>query len=311
MENITIIGSGTMGHSIALSLAWGGLSAKVYCINNKAAKDAEQEVKKKLKTMTAHQVITDIDEESIFKYIQFTTNLEDALSGTSFIIEAITENLNLKRKLFDDISGYLNEDTVLASNTSGFLPSELSQNYKYPEQFAVAHFWNPAHLIPLVEIVPSAKTSKKTVQRIKILLEKINKKPIVLKKEITGFIGNRLQYAMFREAQYLLDNGYADKEDIDASVTHSIGRRYPVTGPLMTADMGGLDVFSAISDYLFKELSSQEQSGETISNLVNQGKFGIKNGEGFYEWNQEFSERVNRERDRVLLNFLEQDKTGD
>lgn len=311
MENITIIGSGTMGHSIALSLAWGGLSAKVYCINNKAAKDAEQEVKKKLKTMTAHQVITDIDEESIFKYIQFTTNLEDALSGTSFIIEAITENLNLKRKLFDDISGYLNEDTVLASNTSGFLPSELSQNYKYPEQFAVAHFWNPAHLIPLVEIVPSAKTSKKTVQRIKILLEKINKKPIVLKKEITGLIGNRLQYAMFREAQYLLDNGYADKEDIDASVTHSIGRRYPVTGPLMTADMGGLDVFSAISDYLFKELSSQEQSGETISNLVNQGKFGIKNGEGFYEWNQEFSERVNRERDRVLLNFLEQDKTGD
>lgn len=311
MENITIIGSGTMGHSIALSLAWGGLSAKVYCINNKAAKDAEQEVKKKLKTMTAHQVITDIDEESIFKYIQFTTNLEDALSGTSFIIEAITENLNLKRKLFDDISGYLNEDTVLASNTSGFLPSELSQNYKYPEQFAVAHFWNPAHLIPLVEIVPSVKTSEKTVQRIKILLEKINKKPIVLKKEITGFIGNRLQYAMFREAQYLLDNGYADKEDIDASVTHSIGRRYPVTGPLMTADMGGLDVFSAISDYLFKELSSQKQSGETISNLVNQGKFGIKNGEGFYEWNQEFSERVNRERDRVLLNFLEQDKTGD
>ena len=311
MENITIIGSGTMGHSIALSLAGGGLSAKVYCINNKAAKDAEQEVKKKLKTMTAHQVITDIDEESIFKYIQFTTNLEDALSGTSFIIEAITENLNLKRKLFDDISGYLNEDTVLASNTSGFLPSELSQNYKYPEQFAVAHFWNPSHLIPLVEIVPSVKTSEKTVQRIKILLEKINKKPIVLKKEITGFIGNRLQYAMFREAQYLLDNGYADKEDIDASVTHSIGRRYPVTGPLMTADMGGLDVFSAISDYLFKELSSQEQSGETISNLVNQGKFGIKNGEGFYEWNQEFSERVNRERDRVLLNFLEQDKTGD
>lgn len=192
MENITIIGSGTMGHSIALSLAGGGLSAKVYCINNKAAKDAEQEVKKKLKTMTAHQVITDIDEESIFKYIQFTTNLEDALSGTSFIIEAITENLNLKRKLFDDISGYLNEDTVLASNTSGFLPSELSQNYKYPEQFAVAHFWNPAHLIPLVEIVPSVKTSEKTVQRIKILLEKINKKPIVLKKEITGFIGNRL-----------------------------------------------------------------------------------------------------------------------
>src|SRR5699024_5170663 len=128
------------------------------------------------------------------------------------------------------------------------------------------------------------ETSSRTIERAKELLQKIKKKPIVLKKEITGFIGNRLQYAMLREAQYLLDNGYADKEDIDASVTYSIGRRYPVTGPLMTADLGGLDVFSAISNYLFKELSTADYSGETIMNLVEQGQHGNKNGQGLYEW---------------------------
>src|SRR5699024_66130 len=120
---------------------------------------------------------------------------------------------------------------------------------------------------------------------------------------------NRLQYAMLREAQYLLDNGYADKEDIDASVTNSIGRRYPVTGPLMTADLGGLDVFSAISNYLFKELSKADSSGETIMNLVEQGQYGSKNGRGFYEWGEEASREINSRREKMLIEFLKNDET--
>ena len=214
----------------------------------------------------------------------------------------------MKRKLFNNISEHIDEKTVLASNTSGFLPSELSYEFKYPGQFAVTHFWNPAHLIPLVEIVPSDKTSTQTIERAKKLLNKINKKPIVLKKEITGFIGNRLQYAMLREAQYLLDNGHADKEEIDASVTYSIGRRYPVTGPLMTADLGGLDVFSTISNYLFKELSKADYSGETITQLVKEDNLGIKNHSGFYNWEEKFSRKINEQREKVLIEFLKDDE---
>lgn len=158
--------------------------------------------------------------------------------------------------------------------------------------------------------MPSDKTSRETIERAEKLLQKINKKPIVLKKEITGFIGNRLQYAMLREAQYLLDNGYADKEDIDASVTYSIGRRYPVTGPLMTADLGGLDVFSTISDYLFKELSKADYSGETITQLVKEGSLGIKTHSGFYDWDEKFSREINEQREKILLEFLKNDEQG-
>lgn len=307
MERISVIGSGTMGSSIAISLAWGKHPVKVYCVNNEAAENALKNIAAKLEIMVNQKAISLNRAAEIKNDIKCTTSFEDTLSDSTFIIEAITENLELKRKLFSEISEYMNEKTILASNTSGFLPSELTYEFKYPEQFAVTHFWNPAHLIPLVEIVPSEKTSTDTIERAKKLLEKINKKPIVLKKEITGFIGNRLQYAMLREAQYLLDNGYADKEEIDASVTYSIGRRYPVTGPLMTADLGGLDVFSTISNYLFKELSNADYSGETITQLVKEGNLGMKNDSGFYNWDKKSSDKINEQREKVLLEFLKND----
>lgn len=308
VERVSIIGSGTMGHSIAISLAWGNQPVKVYCMNNEAAVDASKNIGTKLEVMVTQKAISVIEAEEIKKNIKLKTNLKETLSGTTFIIEAITENLDIKKEMFNTIADYIDEKVVVASNTSGFLPSELASEFKHPDQFVITHFWNPAHLIPLVEIVPSDKTSERTIERAKELMTKISKKPIVLKKEITGFIGNRLQYAMLREAQYLLDNGYADKEDIDASVTYSIGRRYPVTGPLMTADLGGLDVFSTISDYLFKELSKADHSGETITQLVKEGNLGIKNHSGFYEWNEKFSGEINEQREKILLEFLKNDE---
>ena len=157
-------------------------------------------------------------------------------------------------------------------------------------------------------MVKGEKTDQETVERTMNLLTEMNKKPILINKEIPGFIGNRLQYALFREAQSLLDEGVATKEDIDAAVTYSIGRRLPITGPLMTADMGGLDVFSAISNYLFEDLSTEDKSGAHLSNLVNQKKFGDKSGEGFYMWDQETSEAINAEREKTLIHFLKNDR---
>lgn len=135
----------------------------------------------------------------------------------------------------------------------------------------------------------------------------MKKKPVLLNREIPGFIGNRLQYALFREAQSLLDAGVATKEDIDAAVTYSIGRRLPVTGPLMTADMGGLDVFSAISNYLFEDLSTDQKSGRVLTQLVEENKLGDKSGEGFYTWDEQFSQLKNVEREQMLIHFLKGD----
>ncbi|WP_317851896.1 3-hydroxyacyl-CoA dehydrogenase family protein [Planococcus sp. 4-30] len=307
MEKVSILGAGTMGHSIALSAAWAGQIVKVFGINEQDLKNADRGLSNKLKVMTDNELITVEQAEEIKKGIVLTTSLEEAISNSTFIIEVIPEILDLKKDLYNRLEKIIGDEVIIASNTSGFKPSLLAEDLRHPERFVVTHFWNPGHLIPLVEVVKGQYTNEKTIQRAMELLQVMNKKPILLNKEIPGFIGNRLQYALFREAQALLDAGAASKEDIDAAVTYSIGRRLPVTGPLMTADMGGLDVFSAISNYLFEDLATDQRSGETLSKLVEENKLGDKSGEGFYSWNPDTSVRLNEEREQILIHFLKND----
>ena len=311
MENITILGAGTMGHSIALSAAWANQTVNIYGIDEYDIENAVKGLNNKLKVMTENELFTSEQMNEIRQRIQFTTSLEEAVSEATFIIEVIPEVLDLKKELYSRLEALVKDDVVIASNTSGFTPSILAADMLHPARFVVTHFWNPAHLIPLVEVVKGEHTNAVTVQRAMDVLTLMNKKAIVLNKEIPGFIGNRLQYALFREAQALLDAGAASKEDIDAAVTYSIGRRLPVTGPLMSADMGGLDVFSSISNYLFEDLSTDQRSGRVLSQLVNENKLGDKTGEGFYSWAPDVSAKMNEEREQTLIYFLKNDlKTG-
>lgn len=307
MDSISILGAGTMGHSIALSAAWANQTVKVYGIDEQDLENAVKGLNNKLKVMTENELFTSEQANEIRKRIHFTTYLEKAVSEATFIIEVIPEVLDLKKELYRKLEALVRDDVVIASNTSGFKPSILAADMLHPARFVVTHFWNPAHLIPLVEVVKGAHTDAVTVQRAMDVLTLMNKKAIVLNKEIPGFIGNRLQYALFREAQALLDTGAASKEDIDAAVTYSIGRRLPVTGPLMSADMGGLDVFSSISNYLFEDLSTDQRSGKVLSQLVNENKLGDKTGEGFYSWEPDVSAKMNEEREQTLIYFLKND----
>lgn len=308
MEKLSIIGCGTMGHSIALSAAWAGIEVKISGVNEQDLAIADKGLRNKLTVMVQNELFNEAMAEEIRKRIVFSTSLEEVVQGATYIIEVIPENIQMKRELYKEIEAICGKDTILASNTSGFTPTSLAEETEYPNRFIVTHFWNPGHLIPLVEVVKGEKTDQETVERTMKLLNEMNKKPILINKEIPGFIGNRLQYALFREAQSLLDEGVATKEDIDAAVTYSIGRRLPITGPLMTADMGGLDVFSAISNYLFEDLSTEDKSGAHLSHLVEQKKFGDKSGEGFYMWDQETSEAINAEREKTLIHFLKNDR---
>ncbi|WP_338654050.1 3-hydroxyacyl-CoA dehydrogenase NAD-binding domain-containing protein [Sporosarcina psychrophila] len=308
MEKLAIIGCGTMGHSIALSAAWAGIEVKISGMNEQDLATADKGLRNKLTVMVHNDLFNEAMAEEIRMRIEFSTSLEEIVQEATFIIEVIPENSQMKRELYKEIEAICGKDTVLASNTSGFTPTSLAVEMEYPNRFIVTHFWNPGHLIPLVEVVKGEKTDQETIERAMNLLNEMNKKPILINKEVPGFIGNRLQYALFREAQSLLDEGVATKEDIDAAVTYSIGRRLPITGPLMTADMGGLDVFSAISNYLFEDLSNESKSGVHLSNLVNQKKFGDKSGEGFYMWDQETSETINAEREKTLIHFLKNDR---
>ncbi|ALS77985.1 3-hydroxybutyryl-CoA dehydrogenase [Planococcus kocurii] len=307
MEKISILGAGTMGHSIALSAAWAGETVTVYGIDEQDLSNADRGLHNKLKVMTDNKLVTVDQAEEIRQRIQLTTFFEKAILNSTFIIEVVPEVLELKKELYSRLETLISDDVIIASNTSGFKPSLLAEEMRLPARFVVTHFWNPGHLIPLVEVVKGEQTDEKTVERAMAVLKEMNKKAILLHKEIPGFIGNRLQYALFREAQALLDAGVASKEDIDAAVTYSIGRRLPVTGPLMTADMGGLDVFSAISNYLFEELATDQRSGETLSTLVVENKLGDKTGEGFYSWEPDVSAKLNKEREQTLIHFLKKD----
>jgi 3-hydroxybutyryl-CoA dehydrogenase len=308
MEKLSIIGCGTMGHSIALSAAWAGMEVKETGTSEGELDRAAIGLETKLKVMIENGLIDLREGKDIHSRIEFMTSVHEAAESSTFIIEAIPEVIGMKQTLYAELEQVIGKDAVIASNTSGFTPTLLVEKAHHPERFIVTHFWNPAHLIPLVEVVKGQRTNMETIERSMNLLKMMNKKPILLQKEIPGFIGNRLQYALFREAQSLLDEGVATKEDIDASVIYSIGRRLPVTGPLMTADMGGLDVFSSISNYLFEDLSTIRRSGRVLQSLVQEGKLGDKGGEGFYTWDEETSRKVNKEREQTLIHFLKRDR---
>ncbi|WP_404322794.1 3-hydroxyacyl-CoA dehydrogenase family protein [Cytobacillus firmus] len=307
MERIAVLGCGTMGHSIALNAAWAGLSVTMQGISDADLEQGWTNMLKKLEVMLNNGILSESEAGHIQENIKMTVSVEEAVQGATFVIEAVPENIQLKIDLFKRLDALCDPDVILASNTSGLSPTEIASETAHPERTVVTHFWNPAHLIPLVEVVRGEKTGDEAVERSFQLLKQMKKKPIEVKKEVPGFVGNRLQYALFREAQYLLEEGIASKEDIDDAVTYGIGRRLPVSGPLMTADMGGLDVFSAISDYLFQHLSSAEESLPELKKLVSEQKLGDKTGEGYYKWDEAFSKEYNQEREAELIRFLKKD----
>ncbi|WP_372813142.1 3-hydroxyacyl-CoA dehydrogenase family protein [Paenibacillus sp.] len=307
-EQLAVIGAGTMGHSIALTAAWAGMPVQVWAADLHDLNKGKAGIEEKLAILRDNQLITDDEQIGIEQRIRFTTALEACLSGATFVIEAIPENLPLKQIWFEKLDRLCGEDVILASNTSGLSPTDIAWKARYKHRILVTHFWNPAHLIPLVEVVRGAETSDEAAQRAMNLLNHMDKKPVELKKDVLGSIVNRLQYALFREAQYIAEMGVATIEDIDTAVKYSIGRRLPVTGPFMTADMGGLDVFDSISGYLFPDLSTHSASLPAMRALVDSGSYGQKNGKGFYEWTPAFSRQMNREREQELMDWLKKDR---
>jgi len=307
VERLAIAGAGLMGHTIALSAAWAGFETKVWGVGEDDVRKAEAGVAEKLERLARHGVLTAEEAEEARRRVRFTTELEEAVGGATFVIEAVPERLDLKQSFYRRLERICEPTTVLASNTSGLLPTAIAAEMERPERMIVVHFWNPAHLIPLVEVCKGERTSQQTADRAMRLLTDMKKKPIEMRKEVLGFIGNRLQYALFREAQYMLEEGVASAEDIDAAVVYSLGRRLPATGPFMTADLGGLDVFHSISEYLFQDLSKADGSLSRMRSLYENGDYGTKTGKGFYEWDEEKAREVGERRESLLIRFLAED----
>ncbi|WP_252213636.1 3-hydroxyacyl-CoA dehydrogenase family protein [Clostridium sp. VAP41] len=307
IKNIAVLGTGTMGHGIALLSARAGLNVKMYGRTDESLDRGISSIIASLNRLTIQGKLNESECQEIISRIKGVKTLEEVAKDTDFIIESVAENLELKQNIFKKLDLICKPEVILASNTSGLSPTDIARNTTNPERVVIAHFWNPPQLIPLVEVVPGEKTNKDTVEKTVEWVNFIGKKAVKMEKECLGFIGNRLQLALLREAMYIVEKGWAKPEEVDKAMEYGHGRRLPVTGPLCSADLGGLDIFNNISSYLFKDLCSYTEPSKLMEEKVKDNKLGTKNGEGFYKWNKEEIEKKQRERTEVLLYFLDRD----
>jgi 3-hydroxybutyryl-CoA dehydrogenase len=304
IKNIVVVGSGIMGHGIAQTFAVGGYEVTLNDISDELLNKAVRQIHSNLNTFVEFGMATPQGVKEALSRIKTNKNLKEASKGSDFVVEALPEVMDVKKRIVKELDETCPSHTIIASNTSGLSLTEIVSGIKRQDQTIIAHWYNPPHIIPVVEIVKGRYTSDQTVDLAYQLLVSIGKKPVKILKEVPGFLGNRLQFALYREALYCLKEGIASAEDIDIAVKGSYGFRLPTLGPLETSDFGGLDTYLNIAEYLFKEIDRSTEPPEFLREKVRQGKLGVKTGEGFFRYTPEEAERKMKERDRQFLQRL-------
>jgi len=304
---VTVLGTGMMGPGIALLFARKGYDTVLWGRNPDKLDLARSHFDRNLLDLEKERLISTAEAEQAKNSIRVTGDLEQAVSQSQFICEAVIENLEVKQQLFSRIEACCARDTLLASNTSTLLPSAISARLKHRERLLVTHFWNPAHLVPLVEVCGAPQTSTANLSLTMELLERIGKAPVLMKKEILGFIGNRLMHALNREAISLVQDGVVEPEDVDRVVLASFGPRFANIGPLEYLDFVGLDLVHAIQGYLYGDLDRTAGPLPLLSDLVKGGRLGVKSGGGFFDWSGRDPQDVRARRDQEFLRRMKAD----
>ena len=269
-QKLAIIGAGNMGNAIARLFATNGWEVALIDPSD----DAREKSRQRLHD-TLHQ--------PGMPAISWHAGL-DAAYDAALVIEAAPEKAELKRQIYRDLEAGCATDTLIATNTSGISINELAAGLQHPGRFVGTHFFTPADIIPLVEVVAGEQTDPAASERIVDILRAVGKLPVLVRKDIPGFIANRLQHALAREAMSLLEKGVATAEDIDTVAKWSLGIRLALTGPLEQRDINGLDVHHAIAGYLYSDLENRQTPSRVLTEKVEAGDLGVKTGRGFYDW---------------------------
>jgi 3-hydroxybutyryl-CoA dehydrogenase len=294
-EAIAVIGAGMMGHGIAQVFASQGHRVALLDVSDEILAKAIENIRSNLTLMAQRGIGSTGDIEPAIRRIDVTQNLEEAASGAQLVIEAVSEKLDLKRRLFQKLDDLCASDTLLATNTSVISITEIANGARNRGRILGTHFWNPPYLIPLVEVVKGKDTLPGTVDRMFDLLKRLGKHPVRVKKDVPGFVGNRLQHALWREAISIVEQGIADPATVDQVVKNSFGIRLPVLGPLENADMVGLDLTLQIHDYILKHIERSPEPSPLLKKKVEVGELGFKTSRGFQEWTYETMTRCRRE----------------
>lgn len=303
IKNILICGGGMMGKNIAFVFASNpDFRVGVYDLY---PTDVEAGIRTNTKQLVEELAMTQKEVEDRLSRISFTTDMDSELvTQADLVIEAVFEDMQVKRETFAKLEARCRPDTIFCTNSSVMSPSEISRDLKYRARFAGTHFWNPGHLIPLVEVIKSDATSDETADTVMEVLASVGKKPVLCKKDVPGFIANRMQHALWREAISIVERGIADAKTVDEAVRYSFGLRLPQLGPLENADMVGTDLAYNIHDYILKDLEDSHAPSPLLKKLRDEGKLGFKSGEGFQTWTAEEAAASNAALNEYLIHML-------
>jgi 3-hydroxybutyryl-CoA dehydrogenase len=304
IRTVAVTGTGTMGRGIVQSFASAGYLVNCYDVAEAELERLVPLVKAMQQTLVEGGLLTHEAAEQSLGRIRTFNSLEECLGNVQLVVEAVPEVLSVKLPLYEQMDRAADPEIIFASNTSGLSITKLGSVTRRPERVAGFHFWNPAHLMPLVEVTKGEKTTSEVAELLLALATQLGKKPILVRREVPGFIGNRLQYAVLREALHLVQEGVASAEDVDTAMKAGPGIRYSFLGPLETADLGGLDVFTSISNYLFADLGRATKAQPCMADLVEGGRLGVKTGRGFYEYGGKTLSELLSARDEKLMKVL-------
>ncbi len=308
MNRIAVVGAGIMGHGIAQVLAQAGHRVSLTDSMPAVLENARARIESSVEMLLKSGLITKAQATSAKANLTFAGGLDEAVAGADLVFEAIPEKVEIKRQMFEQLDRLSKPETIFASNTSAIPITTLSGFSQRPERVIGTHFWNPPQLIPLVEVVTTERTAPNVLEAVMQCLTAAGKKPVHVLKDVPGFLGNRLQHAMMREAMHMVQEGIASVESVDAALKNSFALRLLFSGLFEQRDLNGLDTQLGSEITLFPDLSNMQEPPPLLRDKVAGGELGLKTGKGYYDWtNQNRTEIVQRKNQQLvsLLKFLQ------
>jgi len=304
VKKIAVIGAGVMGSGIAQTFAQAGYVVHLQARREDSLRAARDRVAKNQEAMVRAGLLTETAARDARARIYTTTNLEEALRGCQFVSESVPEDLNVKREVFALLDHHAPREVVLSTDTSGLSISAIASATTRPEAVVGFHWMNPPHLMPPVEVIRGERTAEAAMELVCDLARRIGRVPIRVEKDVPGFLWNRLQLALVREALHVVEQGIVSPEAVDQAIAVGLGLRWAAVGPFRLMDLGGLATFHAIAAYLYRDLSAAQEPQATLADKVTAGETGVRVGHGFYEYPAGAGDAAIAARDGRLFELL-------
>jgi len=304
IRSVALLGAGTIGHGLALHFAKSGYQVTIFSRTQQTLEKAIESIKGELNPLLGDQANKDEEIAKIVGRIKTTRDMSEAVADAPIIIESIAEDLKIKQDTFEYLDKISPPEKILATNTSVISITKIASKANNRSRIIGTHFWFPPYLIPLVEVVKGKDTSDDTMEITYQFMKKAGKYPIKCLKDVPGFVANRLQHALWREAISIVENGIADAATVDDAIKQSFGIRIAVLGPLENSDMVGLDLILAIHNTVLKDLEASPNPSPLLKEKVKKGELGFKSGKGFYEnWTPETMKRTRENLLKYLIDY--------